>query len=52
MFLSLLLLLTIVFAFTTGIAAGYGVIMGVLHLFDPARLPQKRTADALAVSID
>lgn len=41
MFLSILLLLTIVFAFTVGIALGRWVIFGILHFFDPARMQRK-----------
>jgi hypothetical protein len=41
MFLSILLLLTIVFAFGIGIALGRWAIFGILHFFDPARLHQK-----------
>ena len=49
MFLSILLLLTIVFAFAVGIAVGRWAIFGILHFFDPARVQQKRAAaDALA----
>ena len=44
--LSTLLLLTIVAAFVFGIAAGYWVILGVLHFFHPARA-QRRAASAL-----
>jgi hypothetical protein len=49
MFLSTLLLLTIVFAFAVGIALGYYAIVGILHFFDPSRFQRKRTgASALA----
>jgi len=49
MFLSILLLLTILFAFAIGIALGRWVIFGILHFFDPARLQQKAaSANALA----
>ena len=37
MFLSILLLLTIVFAFAAGITLGRWVIFAILHVFDPAR---------------
>jgi hypothetical protein len=43
--LSFLLLFTIVAAFVFGIAAGYWVILGVLHFFHPARV-QRRAARA------
>ena len=42
-FLSILLLLTIVFAFATGIVLGRWVIFGILHFFDPARTLRKQT---------
>lgn len=49
MFLSLLLLLTIVFAFAFGIMLGRWIIFGILHFFDPSRTQQKKTrAGALA----
>ena len=49
MFLSILLLLTILFAFAIGIALGRWAIFGILHFFDPARLQQKAAAaNALA----
>jgi hypothetical protein len=41
MFLSTLLLLTIVSAFAIGIALGRWAIFGILHFFDPARSRQK-----------
>ena len=44
MFLSILLLLTIVFAFAVGIALGRWVIFGILHVFDPARTQKKIAA--------
>jgi hypothetical protein len=44
MFLSILLLLTIVFAFAIGIALGRWVIFGILHFFDPARVQRKEVA--------
>ncbi len=44
MFLSILLLLTIVFAFAVGIALGRWVIFGILHFFDPSRTQPKETA--------
>lgn len=50
MFLSSLLLLTIVFAFAFGIGAGYWAIFGILHFFDPARLQQKKARVTLAAS--
>ena len=52
MFLSLLLLLTILFAFITGIALGHWTIFAVLNFFDPARLREKqeKTAATLAPS--
>ena len=43
--ISFLLLSTIVAAFVFGIAAGYWVILGILHFFHPAR-SQGRTARA------
>jgi hypothetical protein len=48
MFLSILLLLTILFAFAVGIAVGRWAIFGILHFFDPARLQQKAATAALA----
>ena len=45
---SFLLLSTIVAAFVFGIAAGYWVILGILHFFHPARV-QRRTARASAL---
>ena len=49
MFLSILLLLTILFAFAIGIALGRWAIFGILHFFDPARVQQKNAAaNALA----
>jgi hypothetical protein len=47
--LSFLLLSTIVAAFVFGIALGYWVICGVLHLFHPART-QRRAARAPALA--
>jgi len=44
MFLSILLLLTIVFAFAAGIVLGRWAIFGILHFFDPARKQQKQAA--------
>ena len=43
--ISFLLLSTIVAAFVFGIAAGYWVILGILHFFHPARV-QRRTTRA------
>ena len=48
MFLSILLLLTIVFAFAVGIALGRWVIFGILHFFDPARTQKQKPASELA----
>ena len=48
MFLSILLLLTIVFAFATGIVLGRWVIFGILHFFDPARTQKQSPASELA----
>jgi hypothetical protein len=39
--LSFLLLTTIVAAFAFGIAAGYWAIVGLLHMFHPARKEQR-----------
>jgi hypothetical protein len=39
--LSILLLLTIIAAFTFGVAAGYWVICSVLNLFHPRRMQHK-----------
>lgn len=50
MFLSTLLLLTIVFAFAFGVACGYWAIFGILHFFDPARLHSKQATSTLATS--
>jgi len=44
MFLSILLLLTIVFAFAVGIVLGRWVIFAILHFFDPARMQPKESA--------
>ncbi len=41
--LSVLLLSTIVVAFVSGITLGYYVIVGILNLFDPARLQKSRS---------
>lgn len=49
MFLSILLLLTILFAFAIGIVLGRWVIFGILHFFDPARV-QKKSAGANALA--
>lgn len=49
MFLSILLLVTILFAFATGIVVGYWVILAILEFFDPRRF-QRRGASALAPS--
>jgi hypothetical protein len=52
MFLSILLLLTILFAFAIGIAFGRWAIFGILHFFDPARVQQKTAAaNALAPAV-
>ena len=48
MFLSILLLLTIVFAFAIGIALGRWAIFGILHFFDPARTQRENPASELA----
>ena len=48
MFLSILLLLTIVFAFAVGIALGRWAIFGILHFFDPARTQKQAAAKELA----
>lgn len=48
MFLSILLLLTIVFAFAIGIALGRWAIFGILHFFDPARKQKEAAATELA----
>ena len=48
MFLSILLLLTIVFAFAVGIVLGRWVIFGILHFFDPARTQKQTPASELA----
>lgn len=48
MFLSILLLLTIVFAFAIGIALGRWAIFGILHFFDPARKQKETAATELA----
>jgi hypothetical protein len=39
--LSFLLLFTIVVCFVFGIAAGYWVVCGILHFFDPSRTQDK-----------
>jgi hypothetical protein len=49
-FLSTMLLLTIVAAFAFGVAAGYWVICGFLHFFNPARTRKPKRAPALAPS--
>ena len=52
MFLSVLLTLTILFAFAIGVALGRWVIFGILHFFDPARLEEKAAAvGALATAV-
>ena len=48
MFLSILLLLTIVFAFAIGIALGRWAIFGILYFFDPARKQKETPATELA----
>ncbi len=48
MFLSILLLLTIVFAFAIGIVLGRWAIFGILHFFDPARTQKQAAANELA----
>lgn len=48
MFLSILLLLTIVFAFAVGIVLGRWAIFGILHFFDPARKHSATPASELA----
>ena len=48
MFLSILLLLTILFAFAVGIVLGRWVIFAILHLFDPARTQKETPASELA----
>jgi hypothetical protein len=48
MFLSILLFLTIVFAFAVGIVLGRWVIFGILHFFDPARTHKETAASELA----
>jgi hypothetical protein len=48
MFLSVLLLLTILFAFAIGIVLGRWVIFGILHFFDPARTHKPAQASELA----
>lgn len=51
MFLSILLLLTIIFAFSLGIALGYWAIFAILDFFDPARFRTKeRRAPELATT--
>ncbi len=47
MFLSILLLLTIVFAFAVGIVLGRWVIFAILHFFDPARTQKQTQASEL-----
>jgi len=51
MFLSMLLLLTILFAFAVGIVLGRWVIFGILHFFDPARVQQKAAASSLEPAV-
>jgi hypothetical protein len=46
--LSFLLFSTIIAAFVFGVALGYWAILGVLHLFHPAR-SQRRAANASAL---
>ena len=48
MFLSILLLLTIIFAFAVGIVLGRWVIFGILHFFDPTRTHNPAQASELA----
>jgi hypothetical protein len=48
MFLSILLLLTILFAFAAGIVLGRWAIFGILHFFDPARSQKQTQAKELA----
>jgi hypothetical protein len=48
MFLSILLLLTIIFAFAIGIVLGRWAIFGILHFFDPARTQKQTSASELA----
>ena len=48
MFLSILLLLTILFAFAAGIVLGRWAIFGILHFFDPARTQKQAQAKELA----
>jgi hypothetical protein len=48
MFLSILLLLTIVFAFAIGIVLGRWAIFGILHFFDPARTQKETRTSELA----
>ena len=50
MFLSILLLLTILFAFAAGIVLGRWVIFGILHFFDPARTQKDTRASELATA--
>ena len=50
MFLSILLLLTIAFAFAVGIILGRWVIFGILHFFDPARTQKETPANELATA--
>ncbi len=50
MFLSILLLLTIVFAFAVGIILGRWAIFGILHFFDPARTQKQTPANELATA--
>lgn len=47
MFLSILLLLTIVFSFAVGIALGRWAIFGILHFFDPGRTHKEAAASEL-----
>jgi hypothetical protein len=48
MFLSILLLLTIVFAFAVGIVLGWWAIFGILHFFDPGRMQKDNRANEFA----
>ena len=48
MFLSILLFLTIVFAFAIGIVLGRWAIFGILHFFEPARTQKQARASELA----
>ena len=51
LFLSILLLTTIIGAFTLGITLGYWVIRGILHFFDPTRFQRKKAITAAFVPI-